>query len=65
MMAQAVSRRLLTAKAIVLARVTPSAICDGQSDTETRFPSSSSGLPVKQHSTVSLHTHISSPGDKQ
>jgi hypothetical protein len=49
-MAQAVSRRPLTAEA----RVSRGGICGGQSDTGT----GSSTFPCRYHSTVPLHTHI-------
>jgi hypothetical protein len=57
-MAQVVSRRPLTLKAQVLARVNPCGICDGQSGTGTRFSPSSSVFPCQYHSTVALQTHI-------
>jgi hypothetical protein len=41
-MAKAVSRRPLTAKALVRARVIPCVICGGQSGTATGLPLSSS-----------------------
>jgi hypothetical protein len=45
-MAQAVSRRPLTAEARVRARVGQCGICDGQSGTVTGFSPSSSFSPV-------------------
>jgi hypothetical protein len=61
-MAQVVSRRPLTAEARVPARVNPCGICGGQSDTGTGFSPSSSVFPCQYHSTVALHSHISSVG---
>jgi hypothetical protein len=55
-MAQAVSRRALTAEA----RVNPCGIYGGQSGTGTGFSPSSSVSPCQYHSTVVIHTHISS-----
>jgi hypothetical protein len=49
-MAQAVSRRLLTAEARVLPRVSPCGICSGQSGTGTGFFPSTSVLPYQFHS---------------
>jgi hypothetical protein len=45
-MAQVVSRRPLTAKAQVCARITPFGICGGQSGTEAGFYSSDWFSPV-------------------
>jgi hypothetical protein len=45
-MAQAVSRRHLTAEARVRSRVSPGEICGGQSGTGTGFSSSSRFSPV-------------------
>jgi hypothetical protein len=59
-MAQAVSHRPLTAEARVRARVNPCGICGGQSGTGIGFSPSSSFFPCQYHSTVVLHTHISS-----
>jgi hypothetical protein len=50
-MAQAVSRRPVTAEARVRSRVSPCEICGGQSGTGTGFPPSTSGLPCQFHST--------------
>jgi hypothetical protein len=61
-MAQAVSRRPLTAEYRVRARVNPCGICDGQSGNATGFSPTSSVFPCQYHSTVVLHTHISSGG---
>jgi hypothetical protein len=55
-MAQAVSRRLLTAENQVHTRVNPHEICGGQSGTETNFSKSSSVFSCQYHSTVALHT---------
>jgi hypothetical protein len=50
-MAQAVSRRPLTAEARVRSRVSPCGICGGQSGTGTRFSRSTSVFPRQFHST--------------
>jgi hypothetical protein len=50
-MAQAVSRRPLTAKARVRSRVSPCRMCGGQSDTGTGFSLSTSVFPCQFHST--------------
>jgi hypothetical protein len=57
---KAVSRRPLTAEALVRARVSPCVICGRQRGTETGFFSEFLGLPRQYHSTVNLHAHISS-----
>jgi hypothetical protein len=49
-MAQAVSRRPLTAEA----RVNPLRICGGQSGPGTGFPRSTSVFPCQYHSTIAL-----------
>jgi hypothetical protein len=54
-MAQAVSRRPLTAAAQVRLQVSPCEICGGLSSTGTDFFPSSSAFPC-QYSTVALHT---------
>jgi hypothetical protein len=54
--AQAVSRRPLTAEARIRARASPSGICGGQSGTGTGFSPSFSAFPI---SFVGFHTHIS------
>jgi hypothetical protein len=69
-MAQAVSRRPLTAEARVRSRVSPCGICGGQSGTGTGFSPSTSVFPYQFHSTgaplsgkikktdhLSLHLH--------
>jgi hypothetical protein len=56
-MAQAVSRRPLTAESWFRARVNPCGICGGQRGTGTGFSPSSSGFPCQYQSTVVLHTH--------
>jgi hypothetical protein len=61
-MGQAVSRRPLTAEARVRALVSPCGVCGGKSDTGTGFSLSSWAFPCQCHSTVALHTHISSGG---
>jgi hypothetical protein len=50
-MAQAVSRRPLTAEARVRSRVSPCGICGGQSGTGTVFSPSTSVFPCQFHST--------------
>jgi hypothetical protein len=50
-MAQAVSRRPLTAEARVRSRVSPCVICGGQSGTGTSFSPSTSVFPCQFHST--------------
>jgi hypothetical protein len=57
-MAQVVSHRPLTAEA----RVTSCGICGAQRGTGTDFSPSSSVFPCQYHSTVALHTLISSGG---
>jgi hypothetical protein len=57
-MAQAVSRRSLTAEARVHARINPCSICGGQSGTGTGFSPSSSAFPSQYHSIFALQTHI-------
>jgi hypothetical protein len=54
-MAQVVSRRPLTVKAQVRARVNTRGICGVQSGTETGF---SPIFPCQYHSTGALQTHI-------
>jgi hypothetical protein len=61
-MAQTVSHRPLTAESWVRARVNPRGICGGQSGTGTGFSPSSLIFPCQYHSTIILHTHISSGG---
>jgi hypothetical protein len=50
-MAQAVSRRSLTAEARIQSRVSPCGICGGQSGTETGFSRSTLVFPCQFHST--------------
>jgi hypothetical protein len=50
-MAQAVSRRPLTAEARVRSRVSPCGICGGQTGTGTGFTPSTSVFPCQFHST--------------
>jgi hypothetical protein len=57
-MAQAVSRRPLTAKVRIRARVNPCGICGGQSGTGTGFSPSYSVFPCQYNSPVALQTHI-------
>jgi hypothetical protein len=59
-MAQVVSRRPLTAKARVCARVNPCGICGGQSGTGTGFSPSSSVFPCQYTIPPSLSKLISS-----
>jgi hypothetical protein len=59
-MAQAVSRRPVTVESRVRSRFTPCEIYGGQSGTGTGFSPSFSVLHCKYHSSVALHTHISS-----
>jgi hypothetical protein len=63
-MAQAVSRQPLAAEARARAWVSPCHICGCKSGTGTGFPPIFSVLPYQYHSTMVLHTHISS-GDEQ
>jgi hypothetical protein len=56
--AQAVSRRHLTAESQVRARVNPCGIYGGQSGTGTGFSPSYPVFPCQCHSTIVLHTHI-------
>jgi hypothetical protein len=60
-MARAVSRRPLTAKVGIRARVSPCGICGKQSGTGTGISPSSSGFASK-YSTMALHAHISPGG---
>ena len=55
-MAQAVSRRLLTAEARFRSRVSPCGICGGQSGTGTGFPPNTSVSPVNFISPVLHYT---------
>jgi hypothetical protein len=57
-MAWAVSRRLLTVKVQVRARVNPCGICGGQSSTGTGFSLSYDVFPCQYHSTVAPKSHI-------
>jgi hypothetical protein len=50
-MAQAVSRRPLTAEALARFRISPCGICGGQSGTGTGFSPSTSDFPCQFHST--------------
>jgi hypothetical protein len=59
-MAQAVSRRPVTAEARVRARIC--VICDGQSGIGTVFSLSSYVSPCHYNSTVAFHTHVSCEG---
>jgi hypothetical protein len=60
-MAQVVSRQPFTAEARFRARISTCGIC-GQSGPGTGFSPSSLVFPCQYHSTVALHTHISSRG---
>jgi hypothetical protein len=57
-MAQVISRRPLTAEALVRIRVNTCGICGGQSGTGTGFSQSSSIFQSIYHSTVALQIHI-------
>jgi hypothetical protein len=57
-MAQAVSRRPVTAETPVCAQVSPCGICGGQSGTGTGFSQLSSAFLCQYDSTVALQTHI-------
>jgi hypothetical protein len=59
-MAQAVSLQPLITMAQVCAQVSPCGICGAQSGTGSCFSLSSSVFVCQYHSTVTLHTHISS-----
>jgi hypothetical protein len=61
-MAQAVSRRSLTAEARIRFLLRPYGICGAQNDTRIGVSLSSSALPCRYHSTVALHTHMSPGG---
>jgi hypothetical protein len=63
-MAQAVSRRPLTAETRVRARVNSCGICGKEIGTGTDFSPSYSVFLSQYHFTVVLHTHVSS-GDEQ
>jgi hypothetical protein len=57
-MVQAVSSRSVTAEARI--RDSACGTCGGRSGSGTGFSPSSSVFPCQYHSTVALHTHISS-----
>jgi hypothetical protein len=57
-MAQAVSRRPLTAQAELRARVSPCEVCGGKSGIGTGFSPSPLVFSSQYHSTVALRTHI-------
>jgi hypothetical protein len=59
-MAQADSRRPLTAEDRVRALVIPRVICSGQSDIETGLSLRSSGFPCQYHSSMIPRADISS-----
>jgi hypothetical protein len=61
-MVQAVSRRSPTAENRVCTRVSPRGICGGQSSSEAGFTPTFSVLTCHCHSTMTLHTHVSSRG---
>ena len=60
-MAQAVSRRPLTAETLVLSWVSPCEICGGQSGTATGFSPSTSVFPRQYHSTNAPNPFIHPP----
>jgi hypothetical protein len=64
-MAQAVSRRPVTAEARVRAPVTPRGVCGRQSGVGTGFPPSSLVFSCQYHSTVALQTYISSRDEQE
>jgi hypothetical protein len=61
-MAQAVNRRPLTAEARVRSHLIPCGFCGGRGGSGTYFSPSSSVSTCQYHSTVALHTYISSGG---
>jgi hypothetical protein len=61
-MAQAVNRWPLNAEAWVCTRVSPCGIRGGQIGTGIVFSPSSSIFPCQYHSTMALHSHVSSGG---
>jgi hypothetical protein len=60
--AQAVTCRPVTMESRVLARVTLCGICGGHSSSGTGFSSSSLVFHCQYHSTMAVHTYISSGG---
>jgi hypothetical protein len=62
MRASVVSGRPVTAEARFRARVSPCAMCGGQSGTRTGFFSSSSVFSSKYNSAVASHNHVSPEG---
>jgi hypothetical protein len=62
--AQVVSRRPLKAEDGVRARASSCGICGGQNGTRTGLSLSSSVFRYQYHSTVALHTHISSEAEQ-
>jgi hypothetical protein len=58
--AQGLSRRCLNAQARVRDHVSTYEVCDEQSGTGIGFCPSYSVFPCQYHSTMDLHTHISS-----
>jgi hypothetical protein len=60
--AQAVSRRPLTAESRIRARVSPCGICGGQCGSRTGLSPSSTVLPCQYHFAVTLHVHTSAGG---
>jgi hypothetical protein len=61
-MAQAVSRRPFTVEVRVYGRARPCWIYSGQSGTGAGYSPSSSNFPCQCHSTVALHSRVSSGG---
>jgi hypothetical protein len=58
-LAQAVSRRSVTAEARVRSQADPCGICGGQNSTQTGFSRSNAVLPYQYHSNNTPYVHIS------
>jgi hypothetical protein len=61
-MAQAVTRRPVTAETPVRAQVSQYGLCGGQGSNRTGLSPSSAVFYCQHHSTVALNSHISSGG---